>query len=61
MIYSCKLCKYTTDNNRNLIRHNETIKHKNNIVKAKEILYTCQFCEYITNDRRNWARHNKTQ
>jgi len=61
MIYSCKLCKYTTDNNRNLIRHNETIKHKNNIVKAKEILYTCQFCEYITNDRRNWARHNKTK
>jgi hypothetical protein len=64
--FCCKYCNYCTSRKNNLIIHNNSMKHKNNILTtkttqdlAKPKIYNCEICDKIFNDRAGLWRHKK--
>jgi hypothetical protein len=66
-IFTCELCNYNTCRKYNLELHNESMKHKNNIlaIKNNENLvivsktHICENCNKIFGDRSGLWRHKK--
>ena len=60
--YKCNACNYYTNDKNDLIKHNATQKHLNNVNGVKkEKIYKCPDCNYITKDSSNFSKHKKTQ
>jgi hypothetical protein len=66
--FYCEKCNYTTSKKSSFVNHNESKRHKNNLLTtndnanyAKLCLnkYTCESCEKIFNDRAGLWRHKK--
>ena len=53
MNYECNICKYTTTNKSNITKHNNTLKHKQNI---KNLKY-CIDCDKTFDTLKQYIRH----
>ena len=52
--YNCETCSFHTDLKKDLIRHENTIKHKRKLFK-----YCCKKCKFYTNDEKIFNHHKK--
>lgn len=62
--YICESCKYETNNKTNYIKHEITIKHKQNIENEKKLEITreqfhCQNCKIVYNTKSGLWKHTK--
>ncbi len=66
--YSCAVCNYSTERKRDLMRHNASIKHKQNVQQDNDtdnnieetVQFQCMYCENTYSLQSSLSKHMKT-
>jgi len=68
ILFKCEICDYITEYNKDLAKHNLTLKHKKRIkeIEGNEKLpensaYYCKSCDYKTIHKKDFIKHENTK